>query len=144
MMLLRVMLTLLAVGVVVSSEAHAQFPVVNCAMFRNPQDRANCDAQNRAARNNYLRERAYEYGHRGADALNKLAPYVAGRRVPGGAEAYQGGNALGTEMYNGYDGQPPEALQPGFQPYYPYPFGPPQDFTYRRPPPPRYVPPPGY
>lgn len=128
-------MAVLVCSTVLTGQGAAQVPMVNCAMFRNPYDRANCDAQNRAAMDAYRRERNSKYMDWGGRAVDKVVPFAAGRVAPGGGLAYKGGKALGNQLREGYDGKPPAALQPGFQPYYPYPFGPP---------PARYSAPPGY
>lgn len=133
--MLRRCIAVVACGISLSIEVAAQVPVVNCAMFRNAYERQNCEAQNRAAMDAYRQERNSKYMDRGGQALNFVAPFAAGRAVPGGGAAYKRGRRLGDQLIEGYDGQPPAGLQPGFQPYYPYPFGPP---------PTQYSAPPGY
>jgi hypothetical protein len=121
------------------SAAHAQ-SLVNCGLFRNPMDQARCNQQNQAAISAYRRERAATYGYYGAYGVNQALKFGAGKVTRGGGLVYGGGNQVGTRLYNGYTGQPPRVLQPGYQPTYPYPFGPPRSFNYQPPPPPSYQP----
>lgn len=91
--------------------AHAQVPLVNCGMFRNPADQARCAQSNQAAIQAYRNERLTTYGYYGAKGLNSAGGYIAGRVVPGyGGLAYQGGGAIGTYMYNNQ--QPPRVYAP--------------------------------
>jgi len=113
----------------------------SCIFSLTAWSEARCAQQNQAAMRTYQRERAATYGYYGAYGANQALKFGAGRVVPQiGGSVYGGGNSVGNQLYNGYTGQPPRVLQPGYQPSYPYPFGPPRTFNYQRPPPPSYQP----
>jgi hypothetical protein len=89
-----------------SGTAHAQAQV-NCALFANAYDQARCIEANEAAARAYWNERAATYSYYGAYGANQLGPYVADRYVPYvGSYTYEGGNWLGTQLYNNYEPTP--------------------------------------